>query len=188
MNSRRFSGRAKRDQELRQEIAFHIQEEIAENIERGIQLDEAKRRAYLKFGNPQRVREESWRQGSLIVVETLARDVRHAIRRLAKSPTTVLTVAISLGLGIAANLFIFTAVNKLVLQGPPVGDPATLLNLYPTTHHGQSYGRFTQQCLTICVGKRPLFWPGGIRSSIARDDRRRERARAAWGQHVTATP
>ena len=95
--------------------------------------EEARRRAYLKFGNPQRVREEAWQQGSLIVVESIARDVRHAIRRLAKSPTTVLAVAISLGLGIAANLFIFTAVNKLVLQGPPVGDPATLLNLYPTT-------------------------------------------------------
>jgi predicted permease len=83
--------------------------------------------------------------------------VRHAIRRLAKSPTTVLTVAISLGLGIAANLFIFTAVNKLVLQGPPVGDPATLLNLYPTTHHGQSYGRFTQQMLDDLRGQAKSF-------------------------------
>ena len=126
MNWRRFLRRAKRDAELQQEIALYVRDEIAENVERGIQPEEARRQAYLKFGNPQRVREEAWRQGSLIVVESFARDVRHAIRRLTKSPTTVLTVAISLGLGIAANLFIFTAVNKLVLQGPPVGDPATL--------------------------------------------------------------
>jgi predicted permease len=157
MNWHRLLGRAKRDAELQQEIALHLQEEIAENIERGMQPEEARRRAYLKFGNPQRVREEAWQQGSLIVVESFARDVRHAIRRLAKSPTTVLTVAISLGLGIAANLFIFTAVNKLVLQGPPVGDPATLLNLYPTTHHGQSYGRFTQQMLDDLRGQAKSF-------------------------------
>src|SRR5579859_7995683 len=145
MNWRRLFRRAKRDAELQEEIALHIQQEIAENLERGMQPEEARRRSYLKFGNPQRVREEAWQQGSLIVVESLARDVRHAIRRLAKSPTTVLTVAVSLGLGIAANLFIFTAVNKLVLQGPPVGDPATLLSLHPTTQHGQWYPRFTQR-------------------------------------------
>jgi hypothetical protein len=60
MNWRRFVGRAKRDAELQQEIALHIQEEIAENIERGMQPEDARRRAYLKFGNQQRVREEAW--------------------------------------------------------------------------------------------------------------------------------
>ncbi len=187
MNWRRFLERARRDAELQEEIDLHIQEEIAENIERGMQPEEARRRAYLKFGNPQRVREEAWQQGSLIVVESIARDVRHAIRRLAKSPTTVLAVAISLGLGIAANLFIFTAVNKLVLQGPPVGDPATLLNLYPTTHHGQSYGRFTQQMLDDLRGQAKSF------SGLAAYDLilpatigGQSEPERAWGQSVTA--
>jgi predicted permease len=187
MNWRRFLGRAKRDAELQQEIALHLQEEIAENIERGMQPEEARRRAYLKFGNPQRVREEAWQQGSVIAVESFARDVRHAIRRLAKSPTTVLTVAISLGLGIAANLFIFTAVNKLVLQGPAVGDPATLLNLNPTTHHGQSYGKFTQQMLDDLREQSKSF------SGLAAYDLNlpatiggQSEPERAWGQSVTA--
>ncbi len=187
MNWRNFLGRAKRDAELQQEIALHLQEEIAENIQRGMQPEEARRRAYLKFGNPQRVREEAWQQGSLIVVESFARDMRHAIRRLVKSPTTVLTVAISLGLGIAANLFIFTAVNKLVLQGPPVGDPATLLNLYPTTHHGQSYGRFTQQMFDDLRGPAKSFSDlaayGYILPATIGGQSEPERA---WGQTVTA--
>ncbi len=47
---------------------------------------------------------------------------------------------ISLGLGIAANVFIFTAVNKLLLQEPPVGHPTTLLNIYSIYDHGQRTG------------------------------------------------
>ena len=44
------------------------------------------------------------------------------------------------GLGIAANVFIFTAVNRLVLQAPPVGHPETLLDLHPMYDHGQRLG------------------------------------------------
>src|ERR1700744_107691 len=144
MSWRKLLRRKKRAVELQQEIALHMQEEIAENLERGMVPEEARRRAYIKFGNPQRVREEAWRQDSIPVLDTLVQDGRHALRRLGKSPSTIFTVAVSLGLGIAANIFIFTAVNRLLLQGPRVADPANLLSLTPTTHHGQQYGKFTQ--------------------------------------------
>jgi predicted permease len=186
MTWHRFLGRAKRDEELQQEIALYLQEEIAENVERGMHPEEARRRAYVKFGNPQAVREEVWQQSSFIAVESFARDVRHGIRRLAKSPTTVFTIAISLGLGIAANVFIFTAVNKLVLQAPPVGDPATLLNLSPTKHHGQSHGRFTQQMFDDLRGQTKSF------SAVAAYDLNlpatiggQSEPKRAWGQSVT---
>jgi predicted permease len=91
------------------------------------------------------MREQSRRQGPVSVWESFLRDLRHGWRRLMKSPSTVLTVVVSLGLGIAANIFIFAAVNRLMLQGPPVGDPATLVNLYPTVDHSQSYRMFTAQ-------------------------------------------
>jgi hypothetical protein len=133
----RFLGRRKRDKELQQEIALHLEEEIAENLERGLPAGEARRRAYVKLGNLQKIREETWRQNSIAVVEAVLQDARHAFRRLQKSPSTIVTVGISLGLGIAANVFIFTAVNKLLLDSPLVDNPATLLNLSPTTVHGQ---------------------------------------------------
>ncbi|MGC2399040.1 MAG: ABC transporter permease [Acidobacteriaceae bacterium] len=157
MNWRRFLGRKKRAVELQQEIALYIQEEIAENLERGMSPEEAKRRAHVKFGNPQRIREEAWRQGSVAAIESLIQDGRHAIRRLRKSPSTIFTVAISLGLGIAANVFIFTAVNKLLFEGVRVGDPATLLNLYPTTSHGRQYGKFTQRMFDDLQAKSTSF-------------------------------
>jgi len=58
---------------LQQEIELHMEEEIAENVERGMGKDEARRRAYVKFGSARRVREEVWRQGSFSVVDSFAR-------------------------------------------------------------------------------------------------------------------
>ena len=140
MSSRRFFRRKQSDVELQQEIELYLAEEIAENVERGMSADEARRQAYLKFGSPRRVREEVWRHNSFSRVESFWRDMRHVLRRLERSPSVVLTVMVSLGLGIAANVFIFTAVNRLVLQAPPVGHPETLLDLHPMYDHGQRLG------------------------------------------------
>jgi hypothetical protein len=72
-------------------------------------------------------------------------DSSQVFRRLAKSPSAVVTVVLSLGLGIAANVVIFSAVNKLVLQGPPVGNPTTLLDIYPTYEHGLRLSKSSMQ-------------------------------------------
>ena len=116
-----FFRRKQRDAELQQEIELYLEEEIAENIERGMGKDEARRQAYVKFGSPRRVREEVWQVNSLLWVERLWADLRYVMRRLRNAPAAVLTVIVSLGLGIAANVVVFSGVNKMVLQGPPVG-------------------------------------------------------------------
>ena len=157
MSWRLVPRREDRDAELRQEIAQHLEEEVAENCARGIPAEEARRLAYVKFGSSRRVREEIRRQNSWSTLETGLRELGYALRRLARSPSTVFVVAISLGLGIAANVLIFTAVNKLILEVPPVGDPAMLLNLYPTYDHGLAYGKFTPQIYDDLVGQAKSF-------------------------------
>jgi hypothetical protein len=72
MRWRRFFQRRQSDAELQQEIELHMEEEIAENIERGMDKDEARRRAYVKFGNARRVREDVWRASSFLRVERIS--------------------------------------------------------------------------------------------------------------------
>ncbi|HZY64011.1 MAG TPA: ABC transporter permease [Edaphobacter sp.] len=66
----------------------------------------------------------SWRQ-----------DILYNLRRLFRAPVFVLTVVLSIGIGVAANVTIFSMVNRFVLRPAPVGDPATLMALH-TTHDG----------------------------------------------------
>lgn len=60
-------------------------------------------------------------------------ELRHTLRRLAKSPGFVLAVIVSIGLGIAANSTIFSMVSRFVLSPAPVGDPQTMVALHTTT-------------------------------------------------------
>ena len=62
----------------------------------------------------------------------LRQDLFYAFRRLSKTPSLVLAIVISIGLGIAANATIFSMVSRFVLKPPPVGNPDTLLSLHIT--------------------------------------------------------
>ena len=75
MNWPRFFRRKKSDADVVREITLYLEEEIQENCEKGMPEGEARRQAYLKLGNPQRVREQIWRQNSVAVLEGLKRDL-----------------------------------------------------------------------------------------------------------------
>jgi hypothetical protein len=62
--------------------------------------EEARRHAYVKFGSPRRVREEVWRQDTVSLLDCFMRDSSQVFRRLAKSPSAVVTVVLSLGLAL----------------------------------------------------------------------------------------
>ncbi len=70
-------------------------------------------------------------------------DLAYALRRLGRSPGLVLAVVISIGLGIGANATIFSMISRFVLSSPPVGDPATLLNLHTTRVNDRCCNNFS---------------------------------------------
>lgn len=59
-------------------------------------------------------------------------DFRFALRMLAKSPVLTAVAVLSLGLGIGANLAIFTVVNAVLLKPLPVEDAAGLVGVFTT--------------------------------------------------------
>jgi predicted permease len=62
-------------------------------------------------------------------MNTLLRDLRHALRQLRKSPGFTLTAVLTLALGIGANTAIFTLVQGILLRSLPVTDPSLLYRL-----------------------------------------------------------
>ncbi len=57
-------------------------------------------------------------------METLLKDVRYAVRTLAKVPGFAAIIIISIALAIAANTTIFSVANGLLWNVLPVRDPA----------------------------------------------------------------
>jgi putative ABC transport system permease protein len=64
----------------------------------------------------------------------LIRDVRHALRLLARAPGFTLLAILTLGLGIGADTAIFTVINALILRPLPYPQPGRLAFLDGTFH------------------------------------------------------
>jgi predicted permease len=129
MNFKRIFNRRHDDAELAQEIELHLTREIDDNLTRGMSEAEARRQAYLKFGNPSRVREEIWQMNSIPPLENFLRDVRYAWRTLLRNPGYALVAVLTLGLGIGANTAIFTVINGVLLRPLPYAESKQILHL-----------------------------------------------------------
>src|SRR5262245_10039722 len=86
------------ERELDQELRFHLDRQIAQEMqaEPGLSRDEAERRARLLFGGLDQLKEASRDGRGISPLEILGRDLRYAVRLLAKSPGFTLVAILSL--------------------------------------------------------------------------------------------
>ena len=70
-------------------------------------------------------------------MDLLAQDVRYGMRRLAGSPLFTVMAVLIIGLGIAANTAVFSAVNAFLLRPLPFADPDRVVHVYQHSDEGQ---------------------------------------------------
>jgi predicted permease len=129
MSFHRFFLRRQWDEERRRELESHIAHEIDDNQARGMTAQEARRQAYIKFGNPTAVREEIWEMNSLVSVEDLGRDLRFAFRQLRHSPGFALIAVLTLALGVGINTAVFSMVNGLMFSSLHIQNESRVLEI-----------------------------------------------------------
>src|SRR6476661_6055948 len=100
---RALVSRASVEQELDDELRFHLEHEAERYERQGMSREAALRRARLAFGGVEQTKEASRDMRGTARLESIARDLRYAFRSLRRSPAFALTVILMLGLGIGAN-------------------------------------------------------------------------------------
>jgi len=118
------------DQELNEEIQFHLDMETEDNLRKGMTPEEARYAAMRKFGGVEQAKEHYRRQSAFGRIEDLLRDCRHAIRGLLRNPGYSILAILSLALGIGANTAVFTLIRSLLLQPLPYPASSNLYSLY----------------------------------------------------------
>jgi predicted permease len=126
--------RRRREDRLKKEIEEHLELQTAENMRAGLNPGEARRRAVLKFGAVEAIKEDYRDERGLPLFETLLQDTRHVVRRLRKTPAFTLTAILTVALGIGATTAIFTLVHAVLLESLPVSNPDQLYRLGNAVH------------------------------------------------------
>ena len=106
------------DRELDTELRFHIEQEAAKHIRRGMAPDEARRTARASFGGVEGIKDDARDARGLVPLETLMQDLRYAVRGLAARPVFAGGIVITLGLGLGANATMFGIVDRLLFRSP----------------------------------------------------------------------
>src|SRR5262249_1396529 len=111
------------EQELDEEIRYHIERQIEEHIAKGMTPEDARYATLRALGGVEQRKEECRDMRRVRLIEDLIQDLRYGLRTLRKSPGFTVVAALSLALGIGANTAIFSVVDPLMIRSLPVKDP-----------------------------------------------------------------
>jgi predicted permease len=119
-------------------------------------------------------------------VDTLLKDIRYALRWMARSPGFSAVAILSLGLGVGVNTAMFSLVDSLLFRPLPVTEPGSLVDVFTTGGDGDefatsSYADFLDikaqnTVFTEMMGYSPMMAPLSLG----------DRSRIALGQVVTS--
>ena len=121
--------RGRVDQELSDELAFHVERETDRLIAAGTSPDEARRRAIVAIGGVETVMEAHRDgRGTRWIHQTFG-DARYALRGLRRNRALAAAVIGTFALGIGATTAIYTAVDAVLLRPLPFAAPDRLVEI-----------------------------------------------------------
>src|SRR4051812_22035724 len=113
----------RRERDLDDEIRFHLEEEAREGMASGLSAREARDAARRAFGSVELSKEVTRQMWNGSAFSRVGRDVRYAVRTMARTPGFAVTAVLSLALGVGANVASFSIADALLLRPPAIERP-----------------------------------------------------------------
>jgi predicted permease len=128
------------EREMREEMRFHLAKHIEKSIAAGMSPESARRAAVLAFGGESRWTESARDQIRSRPLDDLVRDLRYGVRAFRRNPGFSMVATLTLSLGIAATVAVYSFVDSIYLR--PLSVPASdrLVRVYVAPVDAQGGG------------------------------------------------
>jgi macrolide transport system ATP-binding/permease protein len=121
--------RRRSTEDFAEEIKAHLELEADELESEGLSEEEARRRARVEFGNVQTAQERFYLRSRMVWFDNLLRDIKFAIRQLARNPGFATVAILVLALGIGTGVAIFAFVDAALLEPLPYANPGRIMSV-----------------------------------------------------------
>jgi predicted permease len=128
---RAIAGRRALERDMQEEMRQHIEQAAERYAARGLTPDEAREAAMREFGNVALLQEQARDARGVRWIETLAADLRFAVRYFARQPMMAATIVLVLALGIGVNSALFSVIQAFTMRpAPAVPDDAARVRIH----------------------------------------------------------
>jgi macrolide transport system ATP-binding/permease protein len=118
------------EQELDEELRYHLDRQIEENIAAGMSRKEARQDALRSMQDFEQRKEECRDMRGFNLIDNLLHDLRFAVRQLWKTPGFTGTAILMLALGMCASVAIFAFVDAALLKPLPYQNSSRLVGVF----------------------------------------------------------
>ncbi len=115
--------------ELAEELRFHLERQIEANLAAGMEPEQARRQAVLAFGGLEGVKEDCRDQWGARLLDSAAKDLHYALRGFCKNPVFTLAAVCTIALGIGATTAVFSVVDRILFRSLPYPQAERLVSV-----------------------------------------------------------